>query len=430
MKQRLSLFLIVIFMLFNVSSILAAEISFPLESEAIVLMEETTGKIIYEKNADKRMYPASTTKILTALIALENADSKDIVEIGNEVYQVPLDASKAGHKPGDKLTLEELLYALLLPSGNDSAYSVAKYIATKTTGNENINIDSTNKEFSALMNKKAKEIGANNSNFVNPHGYHDDNHYTTAYDMALITREAMKNPILKEIIGKYEYTMIDPNSGETIIWKNRNLLLNSENKSTYYQYATGGKTGYTDEAGECLISTAAKDGLSLISVILKSPEEVRFNESKQLFDYGFNNYTLYKFISAGDVVDTINVEKHSPKGPSGLEVIASENFIDLIKNEDIPKIEKEIEWNDVIVKAPVQAGQTLGKVVYNLNDEVLAEINIAAKTNIEKETFFEFIFSIKAIPYWAGVIGGSVIIITIIRFIKKRKSNRGFRVRR
>lgn len=430
MKKRLCFLLVAILIFMNINVAFATETSLSLESEAVILMEETTGKVIYEKNSNQKMYPASTTKILTALIALENANINDIVEIGNEVNFVPLDASKAGHRPGDKLTLEELLHALLLPSGNDSAYAVANYIAKKTTGNETLNVDSADKEFSELMNARVKEIGANNSNFVNPHGYHNDNHYTTAYDMALITREAIKNPKLKEILNKYEYSMIDSRTGQTINWRNRNLLLNSQNQKTYYPYANGGKTGFTNEAGECLVSTASKDGLSLISVVLKSPKEVRFDETKELFEYGFNNYILNKFISAGSVVEVINVDKHSPKGPSGLEVIAVADFVDLIKIEDISNVERVIEWNEILVKAPVQAGEQLGKVIFKLNDNILSEISIVAKTNIEKETIIEFLFSFKAIPYWAGGIGAVTLIFTVIRFIKKRNSRRGFRIRR
>lgn len=183
MKRKFYIVLTFMLLFMNIIPIAAQEVSLPLQSEAVILIEEGTGKVLYEKNSNQKMYPASTTKVLTALIALENSDLNEVIKVGNEVYQVPLDASKAGHNPGDEITLKDLVTSLLLPSGNDSAFVIASHIAKKGTGNENLDINSAITQFANIMNERAKEIGVTNSNFVNPHGYHNENHYTTVYNI-------------------------------------------------------------------------------------------------------------------------------------------------------------------------------------------------------------------------------------------------------
>jgi len=163
MKRKFCFVLTFMFLLMNIVPISAQETSLPLQSEAVILIEENTGKVLYEKNSSQKMYPASTTKVLTALIALENADLNEVIKVGNEVYQVPLDASKAGHNPGDEITLKDLVTSLLLPSGNDSAFVIASYLAKKNTGNDSLDINSAMTEFAAIMNERAKEIGVKNS---------------------------------------------------------------------------------------------------------------------------------------------------------------------------------------------------------------------------------------------------------------------------
>ncbi|PKM93501.1 MAG: hypothetical protein CVU84_15085 [Firmicutes bacterium HGW-Firmicutes-1] len=430
MKQKISLVLATLLMFVYITPISAEEITPMLESEAVILIEESTGKVLYEKNSDQIMYPASTSKVLTALIALENGDPDDIIVVGNEVNAVPLDASKAGHVSGDKLTLRQLLTALMLPSGNDSAYVVASYVVKKTTGNTNIDAVAANNQFAIMMNERAAKIGVKNVNFANPSGYHDDNHYITASGLALITREAMKNPIFLEIVGQSEYTMKYEGKPErTVVWKNRNLLLNKGNISTYYQYATGVKTGNTDEAGECLVATATKDNLKLIAILLKTPVDKRWGESKALFEYGFKNYSLNQFLAVNELVDMIPVDKHSPKGPAGLEVIAKDNYIDLIKRDDIARVERNIVWNETLLEAPVEAGKNVGKAIYSLDGTVLKEVDLVAKNAIEKRTIIEFIFSVSSIPYWIGTIGIVAVIGIIIYIINKRKKRRGFRIK-
>ncbi|WP_341876974.1 D-alanyl-D-alanine carboxypeptidase family protein [Defluviitalea saccharophila] len=428
MKRKFCFVLTFMFLLMNIVPISAQETSLPLQSEAVILIEENTGKVLYEKNSSQKMYPASTTKVLTALIALENADLNEVIKVGNEVYQVPLDASKAGHNPGDEITLKDLVTSLLLPSGNDSAFVIASYLAKKNTGNDSLDINSAMTEFAAIMNERAKEIGVKNSNFVNPHGYHNENHYTTAYDLALITREALKNPVFREIVKQPSANIgseSSPNQ-QKLSFRNRNLLLDSRNSNTYYPYATGVKTGFTDEAGECLVASATKDNLNLIAVLLNSPVDARWNDAKTLFDYGFENFQFHQVAKKGDIIDKVYVDKHSPKGPSELEVLIKEDYTGLFHKNDISRIQKTISWAQEPLVAPITEGQNVGEVTFILDGEILSKIELIAKYGIEKRTIWDVMFSINAIPYWCGGIGGVLILFTISNAIRKRKSRRGF----
>jgi len=430
-KRKLFIALIFILVLINISPIKAEEVSLSIQSEAVILIEESTGKVLFEKNAYQKMYPASTTKILTALIALENLDANKIIKIGNEVYSVPLDASKAGHIPGDEITLKDLLISLLLPSGNDSAFVIATEVAKKTTGNDTLDFNSAITEFAILMNERAKEIKVTNTNFVNPHGYHDENHYTTAYELALITREALKNPEFKEII-KMPLSTIGSEGAQnqrTLTFRNRNLLLDSRDNNTYYPYATGGKTGFTDEAGECLVATATKDGMNLIAVILKSPKDTRWNETKALFDYGFESFKFHKVVDKGEIVSIVDVEKASPKGPAQLEVISKDEYTDLFHKNDISKIKENITLNTETLIAPIVQGETVGEVTFTLGGEELSKIKLDAKYDIEKRTIWDVMISIEAIPYWSGIIGGIIILCGVMNMLKKRKRKKGFHLR-
>ena len=224
------------------------------------------------------MYPASLTKVLTALLAIEELDLNETITVGREINLKELDASGAGLVAGEKLTVSDLLRALLIPSGNDAAYTVAVQVARKKANDSSMNTREAVDYFAEMMTKRAKELGAENSNFVNPHGYHDDNHYSTAYDMYLITKEAMKHEIFREIVSTQYYSTKDEENAESDgkkvehSWVNRNLMLRKKGEY-YYENATGVKTGFTSKAGNCLIASAENEKLSVILVTLNFPTE-------------------------------------------------------------------------------------------------------------------------------------------------------------
>ena len=280
----------------------SAEIS--LNSKAAILIEYNTGKILYEKNSTQRMFPASTTKIMTAIIVLENCNLQDTVTISaTSIENIPSSYVTCDLQVGEELTVEDLLYALMVPSANDAAYALAEHVA----GNI--------QNFANMMNSKAIEIGCTNTHFVNPNGIHDEAHYSTAYDLYLIANYAMKNDTFRKIVSTTEYSLPAtnkyPNSDRLL--KTTNFLITPSSNSYYYEYAIGIKTGYTSAAKNCLVSMASRDGLEFITVTLSggttsSGLNSRFIDTKKLFNYAYDNYTLTKIKESNTIIETIEIE--------------------------------------------------------------------------------------------------------------------------
>lgn len=250
-----------------------------ISSEAAILMDFDTGEILYNKNENKRFYPASITKIMTALLVLENTNlSDELVFSKSAVTDLDTGAVNIAAKEGDKLNLEAALYTLMLKSANDVANALAEYTAGSTT------------EFAKLMTKRAKSIGAKNTNFVNAHGLTNVNHYTSAYDMALITKEALKNEKFREIIKTTHYTVNGLTSKPSFSISMGHKMLHKANMR-YYEGVIGGKTGYTKAAGNTLVTVAKKGDKTFIVVILKS-SNTHYEDTKALLDYAFSKYGL------------------------------------------------------------------------------------------------------------------------------------------
>ena len=229
------------------------------EFHASALFQVDDAEVVHAKDIHEKLYPASTTKILTAYLALKYGNLEDTITISENAVGVPLDSSRAGLRTGDQLTLEALLYGLMLPSGNDSAVAIAEHIS----GNV--------EDFAKLMNTEAKILGATNSNFINPHGYQDENHYTTAYDLYLIFNECIKYEKFQEIVSSSEYhTKITQKNGtyREVTWKQSNQYVNGTHSIPENVNVIGGKTGTTDEAGACLILFSKRNDTPYISIIM------------------------------------------------------------------------------------------------------------------------------------------------------------------
>jgi len=285
-------FLTFIILLFNGSCCFAINTTnadVALGAPTAILMDANTGKILYEKNAYEKMYPASTTKILTAILVLENSYLNEVVTVSeSSLASVPASYTTAKLQAGEEIRVEDLLYAMLIPSGNDAANVLAEHVSGSISA------------FAELMNKKAAEIGTKNSHFTNPSGIHDANLYSTAYDLSLIARYAMNIDKFREIVKTENYTIpptnLHPEANRT--FSNSNLLLDSKDANYYYEYTTGVKTGFTDPSGDCLVASAKKDNIEFIAVCLKAGTlengiRTKFLDCKALFDFGFSNYTTY-----------------------------------------------------------------------------------------------------------------------------------------
>ncbi|MCG0275557.1 MAG: D-alanyl-D-alanine carboxypeptidase [Thermosediminibacteraceae bacterium] len=326
-----------------------------------ILMDVKTGKVLFEKNAHLKLEPASTTKIMTAIIALEKGNLSDIVTTGKEATLV--DGSRIYLEEGEKLTLEQMLYGLMLNSGNDAAVAIAEHIAGSVP------------EFAKLMNEKAKSLGAKNTNFVNPSGLPDKNHYTTAYDLALIARYALLNhPEFKKIVSTKTYRI--PWQGKE--WDR--TLINHNKMLWNFEGADGVKTGYTRSAGHTLVASATRNGWQLLAVVLKSQGKNIYTDAKALLEYGFNNFEKKDVIRNGEVVDKLNVKYGTP-----VELVTAADFSTVVEKGSSPiKIKKNIPAD---VKAPVVKGQVLGNLEFFQNGSKIGSIPLVAASDIPRKVF-------------------------------------------
>ncbi|WP_158289264.1 D-alanyl-D-alanine carboxypeptidase family protein [Paenibacillus flagellatus] len=260
-----------------------------LQAEYALVIDAETGKTIYAKNERERAYPASTTKIVTALLALELGKPDELVTVGDEALPEDPEESRAGLKPGQRLKLYDLVEAALLPSGNDAARTIAVHFGRKAAGDPQLDEDAAQREFAKLMNKRAKKAGATNTRFVNASGLHDPNHYTTARDIALIAKDAMANKLFRQAVRATDYTASTGAAGAggfaKAAWSNTNQLL-QPGSAHYFEGATGIKTGFTDQAGYCLVSSASKGGKSVIAVVLRSTSKDVYPDAKKLLELG------------------------------------------------------------------------------------------------------------------------------------------------
>lgn len=325
-----------------------------------ILMEEHSGRILVDNNAHDKMPMASTTKIMTALLAIEMGDLHEPVEITDE--SVGIIGSSIYLEYGEKIKLEDLIYGLMLRSGNDAATAIA------------IHISGNVEEFVKEMNSKAKEIGANNTNFVNTHGLHDENHYSTPYDMALITREALLNQDFSTIWGSRSFTS-DREKNNYFINKNKTLW--------EYEGGDGGKTGYTSNSGRCLVSTATRNNMRLIAVSFNATDW--FNDNYKLFDYGFESFNLYTIYSRGQLLKRIKLE-------GGLKdeliLISEDNLMYPLQDEELDEIKLSIEVSKEI-SLPVFASDKYGYVKTFLNGNIIKNDHLIAKYEISKKPFMQ-----------------------------------------
>ncbi len=414
MKQKFSkkliiLLLIVIIFFFNTSFVFAVSEEPEIGSEAALLIDTNTDKILYSKNADKKMYPASTTKILTAILVIENCSLDEVVTVSYDaVMSIPDGYSSAFLQIGEQLTVEQLLQVLLIHSANDAANVLAEYVGGSF------------ESFVAMMNTKVHELGLNNTHFTNSFGMHDENHYTTAHDLAIIMKYCIKNETFRKIAGSASCAIPATNKYDTRTYNSTNELI-IPNNPNYYPYITSGKTGYTSEAGNCLVSCSYKNDLELICVILKSKTENNvstiFTDTKLLYEFGYNNYSIRNLLNENDVVTQIEI-KNATKDTKYLDLLSNSSISVLLDNditqEEIPF---EINLKDDI-KSPIEQGDKLGTVIYTV-DGVSYKSDLIASHSVIKSKLIIWIAEI-------GICILILIFIYILFFTKKKNKNEDF----
>lgn len=360
--------LLVIFILNSAGVARAEETSLRLNARAYLLMDAVTGRILIEKNSQMRLPMASTTKIMTAIVALEKGDLSSKVTVSRMAASIG--GSSFHLIVGETMSLENLLYGLLLPSGNDAAIAIAEHIGGDV------------ETFVEMMNQKAREIGAENTSFKNPHGLDEPGHYTTARDLALITRYALNIPKFKEIVSTKDI-VINEGKYPRHIYNTNRLLRISDN-------IDGVKTGYTGKAGKCLVATAQKNGFRLISIVLGAQDH--FSTSLRLINYGFDNYELKKLASKDSVYAAVPV-----KGGIVKKAVA-------VAGEDVtlPLSEKEkVRINISVppfIQAPVYKNQVLGEIQIYVDSKLIYSAPLVSIYDIRKKSLFDNFY--KMIKIW------------------------------
>lgn len=312
--------------------------SLTIQSKTAIAMDADSSMVLYSKDMNKKIYPASTTKILTAILAIENLDLNKSVVVSKTAINIPWDSSSVYLKAGEIVTINDLLYCLLLNSGNDAANVLAEAVS----GDIN--------SFVKLMNKKVQELGCTNTNFNNAHGYSDDNHYTTALDMAKIFSYCIKNDTFTKIISTKSYIVNETNktNEKRYLYNTNRLILKKEDSvyARYYEYCIGGKTGYTDEAGRTLVTLAKKDNKTVIVAVFgassSGTQDARYTDAINLFEYSFNNFSKKTIAEANNYnFNYININKRLC-----YSVGLKDNFEILYNNEYTPDFSYTININE------------------------------------------------------------------------------------
>ena len=395
-----TLFLCIIFT--NLSTFAAEELK--VEAEAAIIAEPSTGKIIYETESEEQKYPASVTKILTAILVLENCKLDDVATCSQTALSnIPSAYVVAPLMVGEEMRVEDLLYALMLKSANDAAYVLAEHVGKTTEG------------FSEMMNNKAKEIGCKGTHFVNPNGVHSDDHYTTAYDMYLIAKYAMQNEEFRKIVSTEEYTLPATNkyTATDRVMKNTNYFLN-KNSKFYNENVKGIKTGTTTQAGNCLVTDFEKDGIEFIAVILGAKtSDSKFTETEKMLDYAYENYEFTKMHDKDDVIRTVEIKK-ATKDTKDL-VLLIDDTVEVLKKKEISKddITPDIKINDNL-EAPISKGQEIGTITYKVEDIEYSAKLIAGRDVVKKTYYKEIGMTFLAL----------IVILFIIRTININKRKR------
>lgn len=409
MKKNFILFTVLIVLICSFTSVTAEP---SISSPSAILIDAKTGRVLYEKEADTKRFPASTTKIMTAILCIEHGNLDDIITIGTNPSLVERGSSQIYLIPGEQLTLEQLLYAMMLESANDAAVAIAEHISGSV------------EEFAKLMNKRAKELGAENTNFVNPNGLHDDMHVTTARDLALIAKYGMTLPKFREVVNTVKYTIPETNKQPVRDYiTNTNKLIWKANKTYSYEYAIGIKTGYTVKAKNNLVAGAQKDDMELISVVMNengiSNSSNVYTATKELFEYGFNNYSNKALLTEGQIVTTVTL----PDSEEKINLLSSENFNLLVSNDEISKIESTITVNDDI-KKPINKSQVLGFISYSIGGRVIEKIDLLSSEELllpkksSKPYLKWLLWLLLAYLLWRTIVVYS-------RYLRKKRRRRG-----
>ena len=433
MKNRIFALLLMIIMLFSCATAFSApenttqettqenqentqEETITAKSPHVLLMDMNTGAVLYSKSAGEKVFPSSLTTVMTALIVLEKCNLEELVTASeSSISNVPSGDNKLGIIKDEKLTVRQLLYGMLLSSASDAT----NLLAEKTAGS----ID----EFVKLMNTRAKELGMNNTNFTNPTGAHDERHYTTAEDMAVLVRMAMENETFREIVKCQSYIIPATEKSSTsrkVINKNH-FVSNLLRSDYYYKNATGIKTGYSGIAKSCIAASAEKNGMSLLALVFEAETEDNmaqsFSDCKNMFDYVFSNYVTQSVVKEGDVIAQTGIT--NTRRDKKL-ILKAQKKVSVIKHKNAENA--VITFKDNLIKsisAPVEKDQVIGSREYFMNGVSIGSINLVAEKNYKLDPITFIVNKMIAFvtsPWLFAAIGVAIIIFIILERRRRR----------
>ena len=354
-----------------------------LTAEAAILMDATSGQILYKKNSDTKQYPASITKLMTILLALEKMEAENIhltdtITFSHDaIYTIEPGSSHIAIQECETLTLEQVLYGIILQSANECSNGIAEFV------------DGSTEAFAKHMTARAKELGCQNTNFVNANGLFDKDHYTTAHDMALITKQLLTHDTYRKLVEKTYYEIPPTNKQDEIRYLHGQHQMLNKHSLYYYPEAKGGKTGFTNEALNTLVTFAKKGNTELIVVVLKCAGAQHYVDTKTLFDYGFDNYKTVKAISATDIAQDVTVTETLQNKTNTKQTISAilkqDVYVTIPKQGSVADIQQTITCNDT-VSVPIAKDDILGTLTLSYEGKPIARANLVASDAVAETT--------------------------------------------
>jgi D-alanyl-D-alanine carboxypeptidase len=375
----------------------AAAANLPLEGKAAILMDGTTGQILYDYNGNEKNYPASTTKLLTALVAVEHAAKPDLtqmIKVSAKAVDMPPDSSACYLNAGEEQTLKNLLYGLLLASGNDCANAIAEGL---TNGNT--------QQFVQWMNETAVRVGATSTHFTNPHGYHEDGHFTTARDLAVISKAALNNPSVREISSTHDFFWPGKSEQNGVYYNHTRMLFDfpaaDAEKNGFTVVA--GKTGFTDEAQHTLVTGAEHNGLWLIGVVMGETSLYgHYDDMQKLLAYGFKNFTTRKVVTDGTLFGEVAV---TGAKETSVKAVVKGDFVASVPTSGTAAVTTEAKLQ-LSVAAPVTQGQKLGDLEIKQDGKLLGTLPLYASADV----------AVRPSPF-KGLLSGTLAVLKWLAYI-------------
>lgn len=441
---KLCIIISIMIILVNICTVYALDnveiINIPnLNTKNYCVLDADNGRILAGNNINEKVYPASTTKILTAMLAYDYLDEKLPITVTSDVNNIPEGSSISPYKVGESYSRADIVRGLMIPSGNDMGILIAVTVARRVNNDKNLSYSDCIKYFSSLMNEKAKKLGANNSNFINPHGFHEEGHYTTPYDIAIIASHIKEYPELKDIVSEKKVEIKSTAgtglvSSDNILYSHNEFLVSP----TYgYKYATGIKTGYTEQAGYCLVGSALKDEKNIVLTLFNEKNaDTRAIDAVTVCEYIFDNYKNFYKIEKGSTEDSIHLVEASKFSNSNLKIKYDSGTKAMMREGET--VEKVYNFDEgiinkingrYVIRRNIIKDEELGYADILINGEKIGRIKIFSANEIKKETkldYFIYKVFIEKFGLLLLIIGivGIIISYVLYRMIRNIKAGK------